>query len=102
MYGARWIGRGGPVQWPPRSPDLTPLDFFLWGRIKELVYYNEATSVDDLKNRIVAAFETVKNDTEVLRKLRPQLRKRAITCINQGGGHFETILNRRRRRMSNN
>lgn len=23
-----WIGRGGPVQWPPRSPDLTPLDFF--------------------------------------------------------------------------
>lgn len=27
-YGPRWIGRGGPVQWPPRSADLTPLDFF--------------------------------------------------------------------------
>ena len=26
-----WIGRGGPVQWPPRSPDLTPMDFFIWG-----------------------------------------------------------------------
>jgi hypothetical protein len=24
----RWIGRGGPVQWPPRSPDMTSLDFF--------------------------------------------------------------------------
>jgi hypothetical protein len=23
----RWIGRGGHVPWPPRSPDLTPLDF---------------------------------------------------------------------------
>jgi hypothetical protein len=23
----RWIGRGGPIAWPPRSPDLTPLDF---------------------------------------------------------------------------
>ena len=27
-----WSGRGGPVQWPPRSPDLTPMDFFIWGR----------------------------------------------------------------------
>ncbi|GBM88486.1 hypothetical protein AVEN_269361-1 [Araneus ventricosus] len=27
----RWIGRGGPVLWPPRSPDLTPLDFFPMG-----------------------------------------------------------------------
>jgi len=26
-----WIGRGGPIPWPPRSPDLSPLDFFLWG-----------------------------------------------------------------------
>ncbi|KMQ81391.1 transposable element tc3 transposase, partial [Lasius niger] len=26
----RWIGRGGPIPWPPRSPDITPLDFFLW------------------------------------------------------------------------
>ncbi|GBL93892.1 hypothetical protein AVEN_153650-1 [Araneus ventricosus] len=28
------IGYGGFVEWPPRSPDLTPLDFFLWGHIK--------------------------------------------------------------------
>jgi len=26
-----WIGRGGPIPWPPRSPDLSPIDFFLWG-----------------------------------------------------------------------
>jgi hypothetical protein len=26
----RWIGRGGPIAWPPRLPDLTLLDFFLW------------------------------------------------------------------------
>lgn len=38
----RWIGRGGPFDlnfpWPPRSPDLTVCDFFLWGYIKERVY----------------------------------------------------------------
>ena len=27
----RWIGRDGPTPWPPRSPDITPLEFVLWG-----------------------------------------------------------------------
>ncbi|GBP67789.1 hypothetical protein EVAR_53785_1 [Eumeta japonica] len=31
-----WIGRDGPFPWPPRSSDLTPLDFYVWGRAKEL------------------------------------------------------------------
>lgn len=34
----RWIGRGGPVQWPPRSPDMSPNDFSLWGLLKSKVY----------------------------------------------------------------
>lgn len=34
----RWIGRNGPIRWPPRSPDLTPLDFFLWGYLKDRVF----------------------------------------------------------------
>lgn len=37
-FGDRWIGRGGPVAWPPRSPDLTPLDFFLWSEIKTCLF----------------------------------------------------------------
>jgi len=28
-FSRRWIGRGGPLSWPARSPDLTPLDYFL-------------------------------------------------------------------------
>jgi len=30
----RWIGRGSTINWPPRSPDLTSLDFCLWGLMK--------------------------------------------------------------------
>ena len=30
-FPGRWIGREAPIAWPPRSPDLTPMDFFLWG-----------------------------------------------------------------------
>ncbi|GFT18059.1 transposable element Tc3 transposase [Trichonephila clavipes] len=33
-FGDRLISRFGPVNWPPRSCDLTPLDNFLWGYVK--------------------------------------------------------------------
>jgi len=32
------FGRGGTVVWPPRSPDITPLDFYLWGYMRQKVY----------------------------------------------------------------
>ena len=33
-----WIRRDGPILWPPRFPDITPLDFFLRGYVKDIVY----------------------------------------------------------------
>lgn len=44
---------------------------------------------EDLRNRILNAFQIVRNDTEGLSKLKHQLRKRALKCIEQGVGHFE-------------
>ncbi|KAJ8918613.1 hypothetical protein NQ315_013119 [Exocentrus adspersus] len=32
-----WIGRNAPIKWPPNSPDLTPLDTFLWGTLKDRI-----------------------------------------------------------------
>jgi hypothetical protein len=49
----------GPIPWPPRSPDITPFDFFLWGYVKDIVYKTPVTSLDELNLRIVAAIETV-------------------------------------------
>jgi len=37
----RWIGRSSTINWPPRSPDLSPLDFCLWGLMKSEVYRKE-------------------------------------------------------------
>jgi hypothetical protein len=36
-YHGGWIGRAGPTAWPPRSPDLNPLYFYLWGHLNTLV-----------------------------------------------------------------
>jgi hypothetical protein len=34
----RCVGRNGPVQWPPRSPDLNPMYLYLWGTLRNKVY----------------------------------------------------------------
>lgn len=58
MYPNRWIGRRGLIEWPARSPDLAPNDFFLWGYLKLVVYKTIPNSIEDLKARITAAVGT--------------------------------------------
>ena len=48
----RWIGRRGPVEWPPRSPDLSPPDFFLRGVLKNAVCARKPRTVGQLKEFI--------------------------------------------------
>ena len=57
-----WIGRGGPIPWPPQSPDLSPLDFSLWGYIKNIVYAENIRNIQHLQERITSAIETVIRD----------------------------------------
>ncbi|KAJ8958133.1 hypothetical protein NQ318_006070, partial [Aromia moschata] len=48
--------RDGPILWPPRSPDLTILDFYLWGRLKQYVYREPLENDEEqLKTRIQRA-----------------------------------------------
>ena len=58
----RWIGRDAPIPWPPRSPNITPLDFFLFGYVKNIVYRTKVSNVSDLQQRIIEALDTVTVD----------------------------------------
>ncbi|GFU80242.1 transposable element Tc3 transposase [Trichonephila clavipes] len=51
-FGDRLISRFGPVNWPPRSCDLTPLDYFLRGYVKSLVYVDKPQTLDHLEDNI--------------------------------------------------
>ncbi|GFU01941.1 uncharacterized protein TNCV_1524291 [Trichonephila clavipes] len=51
-FGDRLISRFGPVNWPPRSCDVTPLDYFLWGYVKSLVYADKPQTLDHLEDNI--------------------------------------------------
>ncbi|GFW22210.1 uncharacterized protein TNCV_1429641 [Trichonephila clavipes] len=51
-FGDRLISRFGPENRPPRSCDLTPLDYFLWGYVKSLVYADKPQTLDHLEDNI--------------------------------------------------
>ncbi|GFX12100.1 transposable element Tc3 transposase [Trichonephila clavipes] len=51
-FGDRLISRFGPVNWPPKSCDLTPIDYFLWGYVKSLVYADKPQTLDHLEDNI--------------------------------------------------
>ena len=89
-FGERWIGRGGPVEWPPRSPDLSPLDFFLWGYLKRRVYRNRPTSLQDLKENITEECSRIPSET--LEKVVSNCYRRMLRCKENNGGHFEHLL----------
>ena len=57
-FNERWIGQGGPIYWASYSPDLTPLDFFLWRYIKTKV-----NDTANLKEKIEQGIKAIKNET---------------------------------------
>ncbi|GFY03967.1 putative transposable element [Trichonephila clavipes] len=67
-FGDRLMSRFEPVNWPPRSCDLTPLDYFLWGYVKSLVYADKPQTLDHLKDNI----------RRVIADMRPQMFEKFI------------------------
>jgi hypothetical protein len=59
-----WIGRNGPVLWPPRSLDLNHCDFFLWGHMKQLVYVTPVNTIEELRSRIEDVAAEIRGNAE--------------------------------------
>ncbi|KAJ8867901.1 hypothetical protein PR048_031709 [Dryococelus australis] len=66
-FPGEWIGRGGPRLWPARSPDLTPLDFYLWSAVKCLAEARSPQAyLEDLVAIIHAAADIIRTTPGVL------------------------------------
>lgn len=89
-FGDRWIGNNGPLHWAPRSPDMTPMDFYFWGHIKSLVQQQSPTNISDLRTAIQQAFRQV--SPSHLKSAFESFQKRLDLCLSVGGGHFEQLL----------
>lgn len=88
-----WIGNGGPTPWPPNSPDLTPLDTFFWGFLKNKIYNNSNHSIESIKNKIRQEIDELNQDNNnTVRNCIQNLRRRYELCVLNNGGHFEQFL----------
>lgn len=90
QFGDNWLGNRGPVHWPARSPDMTPLDFYVWGRIKDITFKQQPDSRQALEAAVLQAFNTIPA-VELLNAANGVL-KRAQNCLNVNGAHFEHFL----------
>ena len=76
--------------WPPRSPDLSVLDFYLWGATKQKVYRNKPQSLQDLRDNILHQIEAITQ--EEIHRVFENLKRRINVCIHELGGHFQQLL----------
>ena len=89
-FPGQWIGRRGPIEWPPRSPDMTPMDFFFWGYLKSVVYRNRPRTLDELEARIRNAIANI--PPAYLQNALGAFVNRLRYCQEVNGQQFEQLL----------
>jgi len=83
-FSNRFIDKG---KWPPRSPDLNPCDFFLWGYLKQKVYNPLPKTIDQLKTNLEREIKKITRET--LNSVFLEFEKRCHLIISAEGGHIE-------------
>lgn len=90
MFPEKIISKNGNVEWPPRSPDLTAPDFFLWGYLKSKVYANKPETLKQLKENIREEISNISRD--LCENVLKNVIQRARICEANRGGHLSDIL----------
>ena len=66
-FGEQFISRLGPVDWPPRSCDITPMDFYLWGYVKSKCFVDKPATIEALEANITEVISEI--PTEALERV---------------------------------
>ena len=83
----RWIGMGGPITWPLRYLDHSSCDYFLWGYLKDIVYRNIPSTLEELESNIGDV--VYRFDTTILEKVYRNLETRFSFVVRENGSRFE-------------
>ncbi|GFV23552.1 DUF4817 domain-containing protein [Trichonephila clavipes] len=81
----RIVSRCCRYPWPPRSPDLTPAAFWLWGYLKSRVYLSGPSSLSELKDAIRREVSSIHPD--MLHSAVAGFVTRLECLLSCGGGH---------------
>jgi len=84
-----WIGWRGTFEFRPRSPDLTPLDFYFWGTLKDVVYRTKSATLGELRAEIRAACAAIPKNT--LTEVVQSTARCCNRCLAANSNHFEQL-----------
>jgi len=90
MFGSRLISKNAETVWPPRSPDLSTCDYFLWGYLKSRVYKNKPRSLEQLKQAITRQAEAIPKT--MLVRVYENFVVRLRNCIKKRGQHLSDVI----------
>lgn len=90
LFPGHLLSLRGDVTWPPRSPDLSPCDFFLWGHLKAQVYTHRPTSLEALKEAITQEVAAI--TPQMTRRAMESFRERLRKCVNNRGQYLTDIM----------
>jgi len=82
--------RFGDVPWPPRSPDLSSCDFFIWGYLKGRVYTHKLRNLNELKDAIRQEVLTI--DQQLLARAMDDFKRGIENCIQEEGRHLNDVI----------
>ena len=88
-FGNQIIGYGSFKEWHSLSPDLTPLDFFLWGYQKQKEYVTPPQTLQDLQLRATDACVNI--SPSKLQRVQCEIQMRIQMCIAGDGAKFEHL-----------
>ncbi|GBN97251.1 hypothetical protein AVEN_71306-1 [Araneus ventricosus] len=86
----RIISHHFPTNWPPRSLDLNPCDFLLWGYLNHVVFSSLITNLVELKSSIAQHIQNITTDT--LQSVVEHAISRFILVVENDGQHIEHLL----------
>ena len=92
MFPSRLVSKRGDVEWPARSPDLSPCDFFLWGYLKDNIYRNRPKTIDELKFAI--SREIAKIPKDMTQRVMSIFWSRLRQCVGNGGRHLDCVISK--------
>jgi len=90
MFPGRLITLRGDVEWPARSPDLSPCDVFLWVYLKEKVFEHRPRSLEDLKERIQQEIDSI--PPELTQSVMKNFRERLQQCVANDGRRMSDMI----------
>ena len=89
-FNQKWIGsRGSAIELPPRSPNLTPLDFYFWETLRNYVYTTKPQTLEEKRDQIEHAINDIPLTT--IQTVCRFVGRRCWECSVADGGNFEDL-----------